>query len=53
MLSIKLACFFKLFSNQRLEDFYQLLSCTSVRPSKCPIYKMINWQGYLTASGVP
>ena len=45
MLSIKLACFYKL--NQRLENFYQLFSRTSVGPSKCRSDKMICSQDHL------
>ena len=53
MTLIKLACFFKMFQNQRLEAFYQLFSSTSLRPSKCPIDKMICSQGHLNVSAVP
>ena len=48
LLSVKLAWFFKLFQNQRLETFYQLFSWNSVGPSKYPIDKMIGLQGHLT-----
>ena len=51
--SIKLACFFKLLYNQRLEAFYQLFSWTLVGPLKCAMNKMIGSQGRLTFSGVP
>ena len=46
-LSVKLACFFKLFLNQRLEAFYQLFSWTSVGPLKYLIEKMICSRGHL------
>ena len=53
MISIKLACFFKLFENQRLEAFSQLFSWTSVGYSKCPINKMIGLQGHLSVWAFP
>ena len=53
IISIKLACFFKLFYNQRLQAFYQLISWTSVGLSKCPIDKMISSQGHLIVWRVP
>ena len=53
MILMKIACFFKLFRNQRLESFCQLFSWTSVRPSKCRIDKMIGSQGRLRVWAIP
>ena len=53
MILIKLACFFKWFSNQRLEAFCQLISWTSVGPSKCLINKMIGLQDHLRVWAYP
>ena len=53
MISIKLTCFFKLFQDQRIQAFYQLINWISVGPSKCPINKMIGSQGHLTVWRVP
>ena len=53
MILIKLACFFKRFSNQRLETFCQVFSWTSVGPSKCPINKMIGLQDHLRVWAYP
>ena len=53
MLLKKLACFFNLFCDQRISSIHQLLSWTSVGPSKCKIDKMISSQGPLTFRIVP
>ena len=50
MILIKLACFFKRFSNQRQEAICQLFGWTSAGPSKCPIDKMIGWQSHMSIS---
>ena len=39
--------------DQRLIVFHYLFSWTTVRPSKCPINKMISSQGHLTVSAFP
>ena len=50
---MKLACFFTLFYNQRLESINQLFSWTSVGPSKCQIDNMIGLQGHVMVWAIP